>query len=209
MDGLPDATQIRFANNLYATALYVQMQQDHLDLDRKAKGEIRRARVRAGRARAAIENSLDCLEKAKAIGRDMVENDGLRPGSLNFEPSKKALERIKKTIIDLEAMTAALIHPGLRTGEEERLAEKTPRKLNHPPFKATPGSEELMHRAVEMLDDDVQNFTDGRVPTGRVNRFISEFLETFFGWTVHVKNVKTIRARYRESKQSAGTPRSS
>src|ERR1035441_6167850 len=71
---------------------------------------------------------------------------------VNFQPARKALERLEERIGYLESLTAALIHPNLWTKDEEKLAKQTPHELFHPPFKATPGSQELMHRAVEMVD---------------------------------------------------------
>jgi hypothetical protein len=203
MGEVRDAQQVRFARNLYAIALHIQAQRDHLDLDRKAEREIRESRLKSGRAKAAIENSLEFLRKAERIGSGMNE---LKPGWLNFQPARKALERLEERIGYLESLTAALIHPNLWTKDEEKLAKQTPHELFHPPFKATPGSQELMHRAVEMVDDEIQNFTRGKVPAGQVNKFIAEFLDNFLGWTVEVANVKTIRARYHEQKRAAATP---
>jgi hypothetical protein len=202
MGEVSDARQVRFAKNLYAIALHIQAQRDHLDLDRKAEREIRESRLKSGRAKAAIENSLESLRKAERIGSKMNE---LKPGWLNFQPALKALERLGKRIGHWESLAAALIHPKLRTKDEEKLAKKTPRELFHPPFKATPGSQELMHRVVEMVDDEMQNFTRGKVPARQVNKFIAEFLKNFFGWTVAVANVKTIRARYHEQERAAAT----
>jgi hypothetical protein len=203
MGEVRDTHQVRFARNLYAIALHIQAQRDHLDLDRKAKREIRESRQKSGRTKAAIENSLESLRKAERIGSEIKD---LKPGWLNFQPARKALERLEKRISYLESLTAALIHPNLRTDDEERLVKETPQKLFHPPFKATPGSQELMHRAVEMVDDEIQTFTRGKVRAGQVNKFIAEFLDNFLGWTVAVANVKTIRARYHEQKRAVATP---
>ena len=130
----------------------------------------------------------------------------MEPGWLNFQPALKALERLEKRIGYLERLSAAQIHPSLRTKDEEKLAKQMPRELFHPPFKATPGSQELMHRAVEMVGDEIQTFTRGKVPAGQVNKFIAEFLLNFFDWKLDVANVKTIRARYHEQKRAAATP---
>jgi hypothetical protein len=59
--------------DLYAIALHVQAQRDHLDLDRKAKREIRESRQKSGRAKAAIENSLEFFRKAEQIGSEMKD----------------------------------------------------------------------------------------------------------------------------------------
>jgi hypothetical protein len=200
MGEVRDAQQVRFARNLYAIALHIQAQRDHLDLDQKAKREIRESRQKFGRTKAAINNSLEYLRKAERIGSKMKD---LKPGWLNFQPALKALERLEKKIGYWESLTAALIHPHLRTDDEERLIKETPHELFHPPFKATPGSQELMHRTVEMVDDEIQTFTRDRVPAGQVNKFIAEFLDNFFGWTVTVANVKTIRTRYHEQRRAA------
>ena len=132
-----------------------------------------------------------------------------RPEVADFQPARKALERLKTTFSDLESTAAALIHPNLRKSSEKSLANQTPYTLSHPQFKPTPRSQQVMHRAVEMLDDEIQKFTLGKVKAGSVHKFICEFLKAL-GWTrVHVANVKTIRTRYYERKRLAETADSS
>jgi hypothetical protein len=195
-----------FGVRLYTVALHISQILQDLDLARDAEQPIRSGRLRCSRARAAIGHSLKYLRKAESISKTMIDRDGLTPAWLNFQPAQQALERLKKRIGDLESTNAALIHPSLRKrGKEESLARETPYNLHHPEFKVTPGSQEVMHRAVEMLDDEIQEFTRGKVKAGHVNNFIKEFLEFAFDWTVDVANVKTIRHRYHESKLPAPT----
>jgi len=202
MGGVRVTKLARFANSLEAIAESVSKVEENLALEREAERELRVSRVRSGRAKRKIKHSLKFLDDAEVIGMNMKE---LRPGSLNFQPAREALEQLERTFSDLESTGAALIHPDLRKASEESLATRTPYRLSHPEFKPTPKSQKLMHRAVEMLDDEIQKFTRGKVPPRHVNKFIAEFLDSL-GWAVDVANVKTIRARYHEQKRSAATP---
>jgi hypothetical protein len=217
MGGVRITKLARFANRLEGIAERVAELKDRLDLEREVEPTARKLRILSGRVRAKIDHSLTVLRKADkdfAAMKDPRGKNVLRPGWLDFEPALKALERIEKRIGYLESNTAALIHPKLRTGDEENLAKQAPRKLTHLDVKPTPGSQKLMHRAVEVLDDEIRKFTDGKVPPGHVNDFIEDFLEYLqLGMKVDVANVKTIRARYHEHKllnenaDSSGTHR--
>ncbi len=168
----------RFADRLRNIALAARHSEDRMKRYMESKKPLRAHRVRCGRAKAAIEHSLTCLEKAEAIGKEMIEKDGLLPGWLNFEPSKEALEQIKKRVRVLESTSAALVHPRLRKrGDEQNLAKETPYKLTHLDFKPTSKSHNLLYWVVEMLDDQIQKFTGGKVPPDHVNKFITEFLD--------------------------------
>jgi len=204
MGGVRVTKLARFANRLQGVAERVAGLKDRLDLEREVEPTARKLRILFGRARAKINQSLTVLRKAEkdfAAMKDPRGKNVLRPGWLDFEPALKALERIEKRIDYWESNTAALIHPKLRTRDEEILAKEAPVKLSHSEFKPTPQSLKLMHRAVEMLDDEIQEFTDGKVPPGHVNKFIAKFLESLdLKMNVDVANVKTIRARYHEHK---------
>ena len=202
MGGVRVTKVARFANSLEAIAESISKFEENLALEREAEREVRMSRVRSGRAKRKIEHSLKFLDDAEVIGMNMKE---LRPGFLNFQPARKALEQLEKKFSDLESTGAALIHPDLRKASEKSLATRTPYRLSHPEFKPTPKSQKLMHRAVEMLDDEIQKFTSGKVPPRHVNKFIAEFLHSLGRGTVDVANVKTIRARYHERKRSAET----
>jgi hypothetical protein len=205
----------RFADRLCNIALLARDFEDRMKLDMKAKKPLRASRVRCGRAKAAIEHSLDFLQKAEAIGKKMIDKDGLLPGWLNFEQSKRALEQIKKRIRVLESTSAALIHPRLRKrGDEQNLAKETPYKLTHLDFKPTPKSHNLLYWVVEMLDDQIQKFTGGKVPPDHVNKFIAEFLDALrlLGLKLRadaapdadpVSTVRVIRNRNRNRKRMA------
>jgi hypothetical protein len=193
---------VKFENRLHDIAEHVSKLKDHLALERAAEPDLRMSRVRSGRARKKIEHSLKFLHEAELIRRDMKE---LRPEVADFRPARRALERLKTTFSDLESTAAALLHPDLRKSNEKSLANQSPYRLSHPELKPTPGSKKLMHIAVEILDDEIQKFTRGKVKAGPVHEFICDFVKAL-GWTkVNVANVKTIRARYYERKRLAET----
>ena len=204
MGKVHDVRLHRFARNLYAISLHIQRERERLDHAQKNKKGIRETRQKLGRTKAATKNSVESLLKAENIGSTIK---GLNP--LNFAPARKELERLGKKIGNSESFAAGLIHPSLRTGDEKRRVKQMRREPSHPPYKATPGSRGPMHRAIEMLEDEIQTFTRGKVQPGQVNKFIAEFLLTFFGWTVAVENVKTVRARYSEGKREDHTANSS
>jgi hypothetical protein len=68
----------------------------------------------------------------------------LRPGVADFQPARKALERLETTFRNLESTAAALLHPNLRKSSEKSLANRTPYRLSHPELKPTPGSQDVM-----------------------------------------------------------------
>jgi hypothetical protein len=194
---------VSFENRLRDIADYVSKIKDRLASERDAELDLRMSRVRSGRARKKIQHSLKFLRDAELIRSDMEE---LGPGVVDFQPARKALERLETTFSNLESTAAALIHPNLRKSDEKSIANRTPYTLSHPEFKPTPESQKVMHRAVEMLDDEILKFTRGKVKAGsvHVHEFIREFLKVL-GWKVDVANVKTIRARYYERKRLAET----
>jgi hypothetical protein len=199
-----------FGIRLYTVALDISQIAKRLALAELAEQPIRSGRLRCSRARKAIGHSLDQLRKAESISKEMIDKDGLLPECINFQPARRELEDLEKTIRDLESTTAALIHPNLRKEDsgaksEKILAENAPVKLYHPDFKVTPGSQQLLYHAVETLDDEIEKFTHGKVRAGLVNTFISEFLKFAFDWTVTVENMNTIRNRNRERKKLALT----
>jgi hypothetical protein len=200
-----------FAQRLCNIALLARDFEDRMKLDIEAVKPLREHRLRCTRAKAAIRHSLNSLGKAEAIGREMIDKDSLLPGWLDFEPSKKALERIKKRIVDLESTAAALVHPDLRKrGEEQSLASKTPHKLTHLEFKPTEGSSNLQYWVVEVLEDQIREFAGGNVPPHDLNQFISEFLTALSSLGLNVQatvdNVRVIRTRNRNRKQMAESP---
>lgn len=143
------------------------------------------------------------LRKAESIGKEMIDKDGLRPGWIQFRRAQKELELLERTLGDLESLNAALIHPSLRKASEKHLADKMPHGLHHPAVKVTPRSSKVIHRTVEMLSDEIEKFTGGKVNAGPINKFISDFLKSVFNWTMDTANVKTIRKRYRDRKLDA------
>ena len=190
----------RFAERLLGLALRVLDLQNRLDLERAAESDVRELRVRCGRAKAAVGHSLKYLRKAESIGKEMIDKDGLCPGVIDFQPAQKKLERLERKIGYFESLNAALIHPSLRKNSEKRLADKMPHGLYHPDVKATPGSSKVIHRTVEMLSDEIEKFTGGKVNAGPINKFICAFLKSVFNWRVDAANVKTIRKRYSDRK---------
>jgi hypothetical protein len=205
MGGVRRTKLDRFANRLYDIAEHVSKLKSHLAFEREAESDLRMSRVRSGRAKKKIQHSLKFLHDAELIRDDMKE---LRPGVADFQPARKALERLETTFRNLESTAAALLNPNLRKSSEKSLANQTPYRLSHSELKPTPGSQQVMHVAVEILDDEIQKFTNGKVKAGSVNEFICEFLKVL-GWTVSVANVKTIRARYYERKRLVETADSS
>jgi hypothetical protein len=168
-------------------------------MSRRSHGSMRASRQRFGRACAQVEHCLQSLLKAENALRP--HESEVRPGLLNFRGPEKGLKHLKKTLEELEATAAALIHPGLRTAKDELLAVNTPYKLHHPDLPITEGSAELQYLAVELIDDRLQKFTQGKVPHTHEDKFISEFLKIVFGWTVSPANVKTIRQRNKDAIQ--------
>jgi len=192
----------QFQIDLFAIARYIAEMTDRMNFARGSEKEIRASRVNSGRGKIKIQHSLEFLRQAEEIAKKMEE---LSPGWLKFEPARKALERLEKRFKDSEATAAALIHPGLRKGGEDALAERTPYKLHHPEFKPTPGSQEVLHHAVVRLDDEIQKFTQGKVMPKQVNQFIVEFLK-LLNWTTSPANVKTIRTRQKAISESSSNP---
>ena len=150
--------------------------------------------MRYGRVKTKIKHSIEYLHQAEKVATHMEE---LQPDLRNFGHARKALECLEQNFKNLEATAAALIHPGLRESGEGSLAGNTPYTLQHPEFKPTPGSQQVLHRAVELVDDEIQKFTRGKVPSNDVNEFIVEFLQ-FLKWNTSAANVKTIRFRHQQ-----------
>ena len=124
-----------------------------------------------------------------------------RPGLLRFGGAKKALNFLQKTLVELEATSAGLIHPGLRTGEDKRLAERTTYVLHHLELPITEGSARLQYLAIQLIDERLQTLTRDTIQPIHINKFISNFLRIAFGWTVTHANVKTIRHRIKSEKE--------
>jgi hypothetical protein len=205
MGKVPRGKLEKFGNQLLVIAHYISKMKERLDFEREAEKAIRASRVNLGRVKRKIQHSIEYLRQAEETAKGMQE---LRPDLRSLEPARKALERVEKRFTDLEASAAALIHPNLRKRGEGGLADKTPYKLQHPKFKPTPGSQQVLHSAVDMLDDEIQRFTRGKVPPHHVNEFIVEFLK-LLEWNTSSANVKTIRFRRRRkaSDDTSSDPR--
>ncbi len=184
-----------FRTQLIVIAVFARDRKVRLDLARESEIEVRRYRVHAGRARKKIAHSLEFLIEAEQIGQTLQE---WPPGLPTFDPARRALLRLEKAFAQVEATAAKLLHPTLRKRNEKDIASRSSRRLFHPDLKATEGSSALMHRTVEMLDDELRKFTRGKVPPKHIDKFICEFLQALFWKGASVANVKTIRQRYKD-----------
>lgn len=181
----------RFMSRLADIADWYREMEYQMRVLRDSANVMRMSRVKAGRGRKKIEHSLKYLQQAEALASNMEE---IKSGFLDFKPARKGLENLEKRFLALETTSAALIPQNLRTRREDGLAPQTPHRLTLPEFDATPKSSQVMHRTVELLDDEIGKFTGGKVPPHNINQFIVEFIG-LLGYKVEIDNVKTIRSR--------------
>jgi len=183
----------KLADVLYGTARYIADSQNTRALYRQSTRTVRVSRQAIGRSRTHVLHSIESLKDAEEALRPVVKE--LKPGMVNFLDASKSLEGLEKTLSYLETTTAAVIHPGLRTRDEKTLAAKSPHKLHDQALPITEGSAALQYLAVELIDNQLQKFTNDIVSPRQIDLFISKFLKMSLGWQVEESNVKTMRHR--------------
>ncbi len=215
-----------FARETYAVMAGLVENEYRSTVARHSAAMFREGKKRFNYAGRHIANSLKYLSKAEAAVEPEIEQ--LVEGALNFDPSRKALERLRNRLEEIEAWNAAMIHPRLRKSSQERtLAEKFKyerRVWRYLP--ALPSSHELEHDAVSSLEKTIVSFAhkpfignpahrEGRqylkgkraATSAAINRFISRVFLAATGQSITAANVKTIRLRIAEQKKAASKPK--
>jgi hypothetical protein len=185
-------------NALYAIKLWVDAQEYILAQGRSSKQSVRTALSRYDRSRRNVQHSINSLRRAEKLLRDQVGEVNPKWIRDKFARPLQNLERLEQELAVWEATFAALIHPRLRSSTEKVLAAKTRHKLHHPEFSITEGSADLQYRAVDLVDEQLQQLTGGS--SHHVNRFIADFFHIAWNRTVSESNVKTMRQRIKDKK---------
>jgi hypothetical protein len=213
-----------FVSGTYAVMARLVEKEYRSTVARNSVAMFREGKKRFSYAGKHIANSLKYLAKAEAAVEPEIEE--LVEGALDFSPSRKALERLRNRLEEIEAWNAALIHPRLRKSSQERtLAEKF--KYERRVWKylpAVPSSGDLVRDAVSSLEKQIVSFahkpfignpahSEGRqylkgprkASSAAIDRFISRVFQAATGQSITAANVKTIRLRIAEQKKLASS----
>ncbi len=95
---------------------------------------------------------------------------GVQPGTLRFREVCAGLEKLSKTVTELEADGSRLIHPKLRTPTEKALAQKSKGWLSESEYPASHKSAKLTHDAIAMLDKVIKRFVGKKKRVPRPGR---------------------------------------
>ena len=167
----------------------------------------RKARLRYRRAGRHTARSVKALAQAESALQEELKD--LKRGSLNLGACRKQLDLLQRRIRELELACAKVVPPGKRTPAEKILAKNArgPRYFT-PDVPDNKNSARTHYEIIRILDRELRKFTDGKVPSNHIDRFIVAFFSEALKQSVSEDNVKTIRLRLKKHGHTRTAPAS-